>query len=159
MIKANYYLPILKECDYTPDLRPSGAPGQEDVLQQHTYVNSYWSNLQHKYSSSECMGHSFWQNTFYTTTPDVAVDLLVQCIHCWHTATIRAGDHYQSWLHPCFHWSDPPVLLWFRWYNRGNQQISKKDSSKLRNPAWTDNWNSLLQTVGLFFLFYLKDGV
>lgn len=119
----------------------------------------YWSNLQHKYSSSECMGHSFWQNTFYTTTPDVAVDLLVQCIHCWHTATIRARDHYQSWLHPCFHWSDPRVLLWFRWYNRGNQQISKKDSSKLRNPAWTDNWNSLLQTVGLFFLFYLKDGV
>lgn len=105
------------------------------------------------------MGHLFWQNTFYTTTPDIAVDLLVQCIHCWHTATIRAGDHYQSWLHPCFHWSDPRVLLWFRWYNRGNQQISKKDSSKLRNPAWTDNWNSLLQTVSLFFLFYLKDGV
>lgn len=52
----------------------------------------YWSNLQHKYSSSECMGHLFWQNTFYTTTPHVAVDLLVQCIHCWHTPTIRAGD-------------------------------------------------------------------
>lgn len=102
------------------------------------------------------MGHLFWQNTFYTTTPDIAVDLLVQCIHCWHTATIRAGDHYQSWLHPCFHWSDPQALLWFRWYNRGNQQISKKDSSKLRNPAWTDNWNSLLQTVGLFFFILFK---